>query len=73
MMFDAISQLSKLQVWFVFVIPYVLFFTPLPPGSFGEGVMFVCCSIVPFSYLFACLFVETEIVTAISREWLEQF
>jgi len=40
----------------------------LPPDNFGEGIEFGGC----LSTAFVCLFVQTDLVTMISHEWLEQ-
>jgi len=40
---------------------------PLPADNVSKGIVFLGCPVCPF----VCLFVWSDFITTISREWLE--
>jgi len=52
-------------------VPYWHFIMPAPPDIVGKGIMFLGCPVV--LHLTVCLFVQSDIATMISHEWLKQF
>jgi len=48
-------------------------FMHLPPDNVGKDIMFSGCPAVSFARSFVRPFVQTDIVTTISHEQLEQF
>jgi len=65
-----IDLLIQIMIMFLFI------FVPLSPNSVGEGIMFLGCPLATFIHLFVrpsvCSFVQTDLVTTIPPEWLEQ-